>query len=71
MIDKEFERLRIGQRIAELRKKAGMTQIELGAKCGLQNSHVARIEKGKYSVGLDTLQAIAVALGCKVDFVKE
>ena len=69
MIDKDFERQRIGMRIAELRKKKGLTQVELGAMCGRQNSHIARIEKGKFSVGLDTLQAIAVALGCDIDFV--
>lgn len=67
---KQRQRERIGQRVADLRKAAGMTQRQLGDACGLQNSHIARIEKGKYSVGFDTLQAIAEALGCTVDFTE-
>ena len=63
------ERLRIGQRIAELRKERGMTQTQLAERCGLQQAHIARIEAGKHSVGLDTLAQIADALGMQVDFV--
>ena len=46
-----------------------MTQRELGARCGLADSHIARIEKGLYSVGFDTLQAIAEGLNCTVEIV--
>lgn len=63
------ERLRIGQRIAELRKEQGMTQTQLAERCGLQQAHIARIETGRYSVGLDTLAQIATALGMKIDFI--
>lgn len=80
MIKNEQERVRIGQRIADLRKhfewtdklgvhRTGMTQRQLGARCGLQNSHIARIEQGRYSVGFDTLQAIAEAMGGKIDII--
>ena len=71
MIKNEQERMRIGMRIAELRKQQNLTQKELGERCGLQDSHIARIEKGRYSVGLDTLQRIADALGRKIDFVEK
>ena len=64
------ERLRIGQRIAELRKERGLTQTQLAERCGLQQAHIARIEAGRYSVGLDTLAQIANALGMVIDFVK-
>ena len=64
------ERLRIGQRIAELRKERGLTQTQLAERCGLQQAHIARIEAGRYSVGLDTLAQIADALGMVIDFVK-
>ena len=64
------ERLRIGQRIAELRKEQGMTQTQLAERCGLQQAHIARIETGRYSVGLDTLAQIADAMGMTIDFVK-
>jgi len=67
--DKTSERQRIGRRIAELRKEQGMTQTQLAERCGLQQAHIARIETGRYSVGLDTLAQIATALGMQVDFV--
>ena len=67
-MDKEEERKRIGQRIAAIRNEVGFTQRQLAERCGLQQCHIARIEAGKYSVGLDTLAAIAEALGRKIDF---
>ena len=68
-MEKETERLRIGRRIAEIRNEVGFTQRQLAERCGLQQCHIARIETGRYSVGLDTLAAIAEALGKTVDFI--
>lgn len=68
---KEEERQRIGQRIAEIRRKRGLTQIQLGEKVGIMGNHITRIEKGRYSVGLDTLAAIAEALDCRLDFIED
>ena len=68
-MDKVRERMRIGARIAEFRKECGMTQQVLAEAVGLQRPHISRIEAGRYSVGLDTLAAIAVALGKKIEFV--
>lgn len=64
------ERKRIGRRIAELRKEQNLTQTQLAERCGLQQAHIARVEAGRYSVGLDTLAQIANALGMVIDFVK-
>ena len=36
---------------------------------GIDAANLSRIEKGKYSVGLDILSKIAAALGKKIDFV--
>lgn len=68
-MNREEERLRIGQRIADLRKQKGMTQQDLADITGNQRNHISRIESGKYSVGFDTLQAIAEALGGTIDIV--
>lgn len=68
-IIKEEERLRIGRRIAEMRKEQGLTQTQLAEQCGLQQAHIARIETGKFSVGIDTLAQIADALNAKVEFI--
>lgn len=69
MIKNEGQRQRIGARIAQLRREQQLTQRELGEKCGLADTHIARIEKGRYSVGFDTLQAIAEGLNKTVDIV--
>lgn len=68
-MNKEQERERIGQRIADLRKEKGMTQQGLADIVGMQRNHISRIEAGKYSVGFDTLQAIAEALGGTIDII--
>lgn len=68
-MNKEQERERIGQRIADLRKAKGMTQQGLADIVGMQRNHISRIEAGKYSVGFDTLQAIAEALGGTIDII--
>ena len=69
MSTKEETRQRIGQRVKILRKQAGLSQEELGARAGLGRSHIGRIEGGKYAVNIETLQAIAEALGMTVDII--
>jgi transcriptional regulator with XRE-family HTH domain len=68
---KQQIRDRIGQRIAALRKLAGMSQEQLALRAGLQRTHISRIEAGKYAVTLETIQAIAEALGMTVDILDE
>ena len=34
------ERERIGQKIASMRQEAGLSQTELGKKCGLERFHI-------------------------------
>lgn len=70
MFDKEKERKRIGQRIADLRKEKGLTQLDIANKTGIQRCHVARIEAGRYSVGLDTLAMIGDAMDMDIDYVE-
>lgn len=71
-MEKDYEaRKRIGERIRQLRTERGISQVELAEKAGLSQPHIVRIEQGRYSVGLDTLQAIAKALGCTVDMVEQ
>lgn len=64
------ERRRMGERIRQLRIGQNMTQDQLAELTGLERPHITRIEAGRYSVGFDTLQAIAQALGCTVDMVR-
>ncbi len=68
---KQATRDRIGQRIAALRKLAGLSQEQLSERAGLQRTHISRIEAGKYAVTLETIQAIAEALGMTVDIIDQ
>jgi transcriptional regulator with XRE-family HTH domain len=81
-MSKEETRVRIGRRLAEIRKsvvwtdgdgneRTGMTQRELAERCGLSQPHITRIENGYYSAGVEKLDDIARAMGYHVDFVKE
>lgn len=65
----EVERQRIGQRIAQVRNEHGMTQQQLSDAVGVSREHIARIEAGKYSVGLDILVKVAKALDMELEFV--
>lgn len=66
---KQQTRDAMGARITTLRKQAGLTQEELATRAGIQRTHLGRIEAGKYAVKLETLQAIATALGMTVDII--
>ena len=63
------DRIRIGRRIEDLRKQAGLSQRDLAERCGIAQSTVYRIEAGKFSPRLDLLENIANALGKIVDLV--
>ena len=70
-MNKEETRTRIGQRVKALRLLADLSQDELAQRAGLQRTHIGRIEGGKYAVNIETLQAIAEALGMTVDIIDE
>lgn len=67
------ERVRIGARIRELRKEKNIEAKILSQLANIDAANLSRIEQGRYSVGLDVLSKIALALGAKVelsDFVE-
>ena len=66
---KQQQRERLGVRIRSLREAAGMSQLQLAERAGIQPSHLSRIEAGKYAVTFETVQAIAEALGMTVDVI--
>lgn len=68
---KQQTRDRIGLRILTLRKMRGWSQDKLARRAGLQRTHISRIEQGKYAVTLETIQAIAEALGMTVDLIDQ
>jgi len=60
-------RIKIGQRIAELRKLRGMTQRDLAEATGFNRSNIGRIEQGRYSAGIEILNKIATALDAEIE----
>jgi len=73
MTDQEKQKVRdrIGLRIYALRKMKKLTQEQLADRAGIQRTHLGRIEAGKYAVTLETIQAIAEALGMTVDLIDQ
>ena len=59
-------RLKIGQRIKELREKANMSQKDLAYAADLDRSYIASIENGKRNVSIVNIEKIAEALNVSV-----
>lgn len=67
---KDEERIRIGNRIKELRENKHLEAKTLSLLTGIDAANLCRIEQGKQSVGIDILSKIAYAMGYKIDFVE-
>ncbi|HRP06076.1 MAG TPA: helix-turn-helix transcriptional regulator [Opitutaceae bacterium] len=66
----EVERINTeaGQKIYELRKKAGLTQRELAEKIGRSQSVISELEDANYDGNsLEMLASVFHALGCRMD----
>jgi ribosome-binding protein aMBF1 (putative translation factor) len=59
----------IAMQIMELRERAGLTQVELAERCGVDQGDISRIERGSTSPTARTLQRIATALDADVRLV--
>lgn len=67
--DEETSRLRLAHEIKMLRQKKNMTQTEVAERADMPQSVIARIESGKHSFSIATLQRIAQVLGRQVGLV--
>lgn len=52
-----------GKRVAELRRKTGLSQEHFAFKCGVDRTYIGTIERGEKSPTLNTIVKIANALG--------
>jgi len=55
--------VKLGKAIARMREARGMSQLELGQKCGMGSSTIAMIETGKSRVLVGDVELIAQAMG--------
>lgn len=62
-------RVRIGKRIAEMRKALGISQAKLAQLTGIDSGYIGRIELGKIPAGIENLSKIGDVLGMQLDFV--
>ena len=67
---KNEERIRIGNRIKEIREEKKIEAKTLAMLTGIDAANLCRIEQGKQSAGIDVLSKIANAMGYKIEFVE-
>ena len=53
----------IGESFRHQREDAGLTQRQVAAAAGISQAHLAGVEAGRVAASIETLQAIAIALG--------
>ena len=59
-------RRKFGQRIAALRRAAGLSQEAFADRCGFARSYMSRIERGKANPSLDAIETLAGGLKVSV-----
>ena len=59
-----------GERIKELRKERGLSQVKLAKECGISRSVIAMVESGKQNGGRDFNKAIANYFGVSIDYLE-
>jgi UDP-N-acetylglucosamine 1-carboxyvinyltransferase len=57
--------MRIGQRVRELRERAGLTQTQLARAVDTSDSAISALERGKHEPKIGFLLRVGVALGVK------
>ena len=68
---KEAEKVSIGENIARLRKERGLTQRDLAADVGVNQSMIAQIERGTKAVTYSLAKEIAEVLNVDIRSLDE
>ena len=64
----------IGQQLAALRNKQGLTRLttrQLADMCGVTYVNISKIENGRYNVSIDILQKVCDALGADIRIIEK
>ena len=59
----------MGERIAQLRRRQGLSQAKLACALGLSTSTIAMYEQGRREPSVSILIALADALGVTIDYL--
>lgn len=62
---------RFGERLREVRKRAGFTKEGLAEAAGLDRSYCGSVERGERNVALRNIEALADALGITISELME
>ena len=68
--EKSLNRLRIGQKIAELRQERGLSVRQLGEMSGVSYQNITKIEHGKYNVSIDLLTKVLNVLDSQIEITQ-
>ncbi|QDT65246.1 helix-turn-helix domain-containing protein [Calycomorphotria hydatis] len=58
--------IRFGNRLREVRSAVGISQEKLGERAGLHRTFISMVERGKRNVTIETVEKLAMALGCRM-----
>ncbi len=61
MTDEEYL-IKLGNRIADMRKQRGLSQTDLAIKCGMDRQNLSNIERGKKNIQAITVYRLARGL---------
>lgn len=67
----EAEAFSLGWKLRALRQEAGLTQMQLAEKVGLQQREITRIENGNGNPTLRTITRLLLAFGKTLDVVDD
>ena len=54
--------VRFGERVRHLRRLKGLSQEEMGFRCGVSQTYFSQIERGIRNISLDTTRLISKAM---------
>lgn len=62
----EMKGVAIGERVADLRNKSGLTQSKVANILGVGQSYISKCEKGERQFSVTVLEKLASLFGCEV-----
>ncbi|GAA2834203.1 helix-turn-helix domain-containing protein [Crossiella cryophila] len=62
----------VGYRLAELRKEAGLTQVEVAKRMGISQARVSQVERGEVGeLEVDTVHRYVTAIGGRLRLIAQ
>lgn len=57
------EQIKFGENLKAIREKRNMSLLDVSYNCSLDDSHISKIEQGKFNITLGTMLELAKGLG--------